>query len=52
MRSRDVRAWGAAGLMSAAMILGYAFTRLGGTAFDNQDGNWSCMLGLARRLDS
>jgi hypothetical protein len=29
-------------------MLGYAFTRLVGTTFDNQDvGNWSCMLGLA-----
>jgi hypothetical protein len=44
----DVRAWGAAGLISVAVILGYAFTRLVGTTFDNQDvGNWSCMLGLA-----
>jgi prolipoprotein diacylglyceryltransferase len=38
----------AAGLISVAVIIGYAFTRLVGTTFDNQDvGNWSCMLGLA-----
>ena len=44
----DVGAWVAAGLISAAVILGYAFTRFVGTTFDNQDvGNWSCMLGLA-----
>jgi hypothetical protein len=44
----DVRAWAGAGLISAAVIVGYAFTRLVGTTFDNQDvGNWSCMLGLA-----
>ena len=36
------------GLLSAAVLVGYAFTRLVGTTFDNQDvGNWSCMLGLA-----
>jgi hypothetical protein len=44
----DRRAWVAAGLLSAAVLVGYAFTRLVGTTFDNQDvGNWSCMLGLA-----
>jgi hypothetical protein len=44
----DVRAWAGAGMISAAVILGYAFTRLVGTTFDNEDvGNWSCMLGLA-----
>jgi hypothetical protein len=44
----DVAAWVAAGLISSAVILGYAFTRFVGTTFDNQDvGNWSCMLGLA-----
>jgi hypothetical protein len=44
----DVRAWAGAGLLSVAIIVGYAFTRLVGTTFDNQDvGNWSCMLGLA-----
>ena len=44
----DVRAWAGAGLISAAVIVGYAFTRVVGTTFDNQDvGNWSCMLGLA-----
>ena len=44
----NVRAWAAAGLISVAVIIGYAFTRLVGTPFDNQDvGNWSCMLGLA-----
>ena len=44
----DMRAWAAAGLISGAVIAGYAFTRLIGTPFDNQDvGNWSCMLGLA-----
>jgi hypothetical protein len=43
-----VAAWGAAGLIGASVILGYAFTRFVGTTFDNQDvGNWSCMLGLA-----
>jgi hypothetical protein len=46
--SGDVRVWAAAGLVSVAVILGYAFTRFVGTTFDNQDvGNWSCMLGLA-----
>src|SRR5580704_6548967 len=44
----DVRAWAAAGFLSVAVLVGYAFTRLVGTTFDNQDvGNWSCMLGLA-----
>jgi hypothetical protein len=44
----DVRAWVAAGLLSVVVLVGYAFTRLVGTTFDNQDvGNWSCMLGLA-----
>ena len=46
--ANDVRAWVAAGLLSVAVLVGYAFTRLVGTTFDNQDvGNWSCMLGLA-----
>jgi len=46
--TNDMRAWVAAGLLSAAVLVGYAFTRLVGTAFDSQDvGNWSCMLGLA-----
>jgi hypothetical protein len=46
--ANDARAWAAAGLISAAVLLGYAFTRLVGTTFDNQDvGNWACMLGLA-----
>jgi hypothetical protein len=46
--ANDARAWAAAGLMSAAVVVGYAFTRLVGTTFDNQDvGNWACMLGLA-----
>ena len=46
--ANDVRAWAAAGLLSAAVLVGYAFTRVVGTTFDNQDvGNWSCMLGLA-----
>jgi hypothetical protein len=46
--ANDVRAWAVAGLLSAAILVGYAFTRLVGTSFDNQDvGNWSCMLGLA-----
>jgi hypothetical protein len=45
--ANDVRAWAAAGLLSVAVLVGYAFTRLVGTTFDNQDvGNWSCMLGL------
>jgi hypothetical protein len=44
----DPRAWTAAGLLSVAVLVGYAFTRLVGTTFDNQDvGNWSCTLGLA-----
>ena len=48
LTSGDVGAWVAAGLLSVAVILGYAFTRFVGTTFDNQDvGNWSCMLGLA-----
>jgi hypothetical protein len=46
--ANDVRAWAAAGLLSVAVLLGYVFTRLVGTTFDNQDvGNWACMLGLA-----
>ena len=44
----DVQAWAAAGLISVAVLVGYAFTRVVGTTFDNQDvGNWSCALGLA-----
>jgi len=46
--ANDIRAWAAAGLLSVAVLVGYAFTRLVGTTFDNQDvGNWSCTLGLA-----
>ncbi len=46
--ANDRRAWASAALLSAAVIVGYAFTRLISTTFDNQDvGNWSCMLGLA-----
>src|SRR5205814_9151455 len=46
--AEDTRAWSAAGLISAAVIVGYIFTRVVGTSFDNQDvGNWSCVLGLA-----
>ena len=46
--ANDARAWAAAGLISAAVLVGYAFTRFVGTPFDNQDvGNWACMLGLA-----
>jgi hypothetical protein len=46
--ANDARAWAAAALISGAVIVGYAFTRLIGTSFDNQDvGNWSCTLGLA-----
>jgi hypothetical protein len=46
--ANDARAWAAAGLISAAVVVGYAFTRLISTPFDNQDvGNWACMLGLA-----
>ncbi|HTL84834.1 MAG TPA: hypothetical protein VL856_06600 [Acidimicrobiia bacterium] len=46
--ANDARAWTAAGLLSLVVLAGYAFTRLVGTTFDNQDvGNWSCMLGLA-----
>jgi hypothetical protein len=46
--ANDARAWAAAGLISAAVLVGYAFTRLVGTTFDNQDvGNWACTLGLA-----
>ena len=46
--ANDARAWAAAGLISAAVLAGYAFTRFVGTPFDNQDvGNWACMLGLA-----
>ena len=30
------------------MLVGYGFTRLVGSTFDNQDvGNWACVLGLA-----
>jgi hypothetical protein len=46
--ANDARAWAAAGLISAAVLAGYAFTRVVGTTFDNQDvGNWACTLGLA-----
>ena len=46
--SNDLRAWAAAALISVAVIAGYAFTRVVGTTFDNQDvGNWACILGLA-----
>ena len=46
--ANDARAWAGAGLLSVAVLVGYAFTRMVGTTFDNQDvGNWSCMLGLA-----
>jgi hypothetical protein len=46
--ANDACAWAAAGLISAAVLVGYAFTRFVGTTFDNQDvGNWACMLGLA-----
>src|SRR5689334_10972804 len=39
--ANDSRAWAGAGLLSFAIIVGYAFTRLVGTTFDNQDvGNW------------
>ena len=45
--ANDPRAWAGAGALSVAIIVGYAFTRLVGTTFDNEDvGNWSCMLGL------
>lgn len=44
----DYRTWVATGLVCAAAIGGYAFTRTFSTPLDNQDaGNWSCMLGLA-----
>jgi hypothetical protein len=46
--ANDLRAWTGAGLLCVAIIVGYSFTRLVSTPFDNQDvGNWSCMLGLA-----
>jgi len=46
--ANDARAWAAAGLLGVTVLVGYAFTRVVGTIFDNQDvGNWSCMLGLA-----
>ena len=42
------RAWAAGGAVCLAALMGYAFTRLLSTPFDNQDvGNWACMLGLA-----
>jgi len=44
----DARTWAAAGVVCAAALGGYAFTRVLSTPFDNQDvGNWSCMLGMA-----
>jgi hypothetical protein len=44
----DTRAWAGTALVSAAVIVGYAFTRVAGTTFDNVDvGNWACTLGLA-----
>jgi hypothetical protein len=44
----DARSWAGAGLIGLAVILGYIFTRLVGTTFDNEDvGNWACTLGLA-----
>jgi len=40
--------WAAAGAVCAAALVGYAFTRIVNTPFDNQDvANWACMLGLA-----
>jgi hypothetical protein len=44
----DRDAWVAAALVCVAALIGYAFTRVLSTPFDNQDvGNWACMLGLA-----
>lgn len=46
--SNDPRAWLGAALLGAAIMVGYAFTRLIGTTFDAEDvGNWACALGLA-----
>src|SRR5438132_170046 len=33
----DVQAWAAAGLISVSVLVGYAFTRVVCTTFDNQD---------------
>src|SRR5579862_9209242 len=42
------RTWAAGGAVCLAALVGYAFTRIISTPFDNQDvGNWACMLGLA-----
>jgi hypothetical protein len=42
------RVWAAAGLLSLAVIIGYAFTRLASSPLDDQDvRNWACALGLA-----
>jgi len=44
----DVRAWGAAGVMSALAILVYALKHFVGTSFDTRDvGNWRFVLDLA-----
>jgi hypothetical protein len=40
--------WFPVAALGVAVFVGYAFTRILSTPFDNQDvGNWACMLGLA-----
>jgi hypothetical protein len=44
----DVRAWSAAGVMSAVALLAWAFNNFVGRTFDTQDvGNWRFVLDLA-----
>ena len=52
IRTDDLRAWLAAGAVSAATILGYAISRTSGLPGDSGDdvGNWTEPLGLASLL--
>jgi hypothetical protein len=52
IRTDDLRAWLAAGAVSAATILGYVISRTSGLPGDNGDGddNWTEPLGLASLL--
>ena len=46
-RSSAIQLWLPAAVLGVAATAGYAFTRVVGTPFDNQDvGNWACMLGM------
>ena len=52
IRSDDLRAWAAAGLLAAATVLGYTISRTSGLPGDHDDdvGNWLEPLGLASLL--